>query len=286
MHIDPATAATPETAAGAEPATLFFDVDGTLVWYPDGLPVEEAKRARPAPAVYDAFRRLRANGHAPFICTGRSYGMVTPQLLELDTAGIVCGAGTTVVIDGEVVYDVCIEPDVLEQTVNKLVELGCDLIFEANEQAVLLLGSGAQDNADWHGFPVVHSFDDMRAVVPSLTYTKFCYTDDQLPKLQQAMDFFMQHYDICDLGIGKGEMTIKGVNKGTGIAHALKALGRTVKNSYGFGDSENDLAMLAAVETPVAMGNALPQVKECCAYVTDSVQDDGTVTALEHFGLI
>ena len=44
--------------------------------------------------------------------------------------------------------------------------------------------------------------------------------------------------------------------------------------------------MLAAVETAVAMGNAMPEVKAVADYVTDDVAHDGTVTAMQHFGLI
>ena len=56
--------------------------------------------------------------------------------------------------------------------------------------------------------------------------------------------------------------------------------------TFGFGDSGNDLGMLAAVETAVAMGNAMPEVKAVADYVTDDVAHDGTVTAMQHFGLI
>ena len=59
-----------------------------------------------------------------------------------------------------------------------------------------------------------------------------------------------------------------------------------LEGTFAFGDSENDLPMAGAVETFVAMGNALPSVKDRAAYVTDSVEDDGVVSALEHFGLI
>ena len=44
--------------------------------------------------------------------------------------------------------------------------------------------------------------------------------------------------------------------------------------------------MLAAVETAVAMGNAMPEVKAVVDYVTDDVAHDGIVTAMQHFGLI
>lgn len=44
--------------------------------------------------------------------------------------------------------------------------------------------------------------------------------------------------------------------------------------------------MLEAVQTPIAMGNALPHVKKKAVWVTDTVRKDGVYTALQHFGLI
>lgn len=82
-------------------------------------------------------------------------------------------------------------------------------------------------------------------------------------------------------------MSPKGIDKGVGLARALAYLGRAGnERTFGFGDSGNDLGMLAAVETAVAMGNAMPEVKAVAGYVTDDVAHDGTVTAMQHFGLI
>ncbi len=44
--------------------------------------------------------------------------------------------------------------------------------------------------------------------------------------------------------------------------------------------------MAPAVETFVAMGNALPGVKARADYVTDDAAHDGVATGLAHFGLI
>ncbi|RGM33254.1 HAD family hydrolase [Collinsella sp. OM08-14AT] len=83
------------------------------------------------------------------------------------------------------------------------------------------------------------------------------------------------------------ELSPRGIDKGVGVARALEYLGRTGNaRTFGFGDSGNDLGMLAAVETAVAMGNAMPEVKAVADYVTDDVAHDGTVTAMRHFGLI
>ena len=53
-----------------------------------------------------------------------------------------------------------------------------------------------------------------------------------------------------------------------------------------FGDGGNDIEMLRHVGIGVAMGNAKDEVKACADYVTTSVDDDGIVNALRHFGVI
>ena len=53
-----------------------------------------------------------------------------------------------------------------------------------------------------------------------------------------------------------------------------------------FGDGENDSTMLSYVGLGVAMGTASDAVKQQADYVTGTVDEDGVVTALRHFGLI
>lgn len=53
-----------------------------------------------------------------------------------------------------------------------------------------------------------------------------------------------------------------------------------------FGDSDNDLEMISGVGYGVAMGNALPLIKDVARYVTASNNQDGIATALSHFKLV
>jgi len=46
------------------------------------------------------------------------------------------------------------------------------------------------------------------------------------------------------------------------------------------GDSDNDLAMLRAVGTPIAMGNAAPAVKEAAVRIAPSNGEDGAAWAV------
>ena len=59
-----------------------------------------------------------------------------------------------------------------------------------------------------------------------------------------------------------------------------------LEESMAFGDGENDLSMLVHAGIGVAMGTASGEVKAQADYVTGTVDEDGIVAALQHFGLI
>ena len=81
------------------------------------------------------------------------------------------------------------------------------------------------------------------------------------------------------------EITLKGYSKGTGVERIIRELGANVEDTYGFGDSGNDIAMLQAVGTGIVMGDAPQKLKD--AYLTtDSLYSDGIEKALIRLGLI
>lgn len=49
------------------------------------------------------------------------------------------------------------------------------------------------------------------------------------------------------------------------------------------GDQNNDIELLKAGGVKVAMGNATPELKECANFITDSVENDGFVKAINKF---
>lgn len=284
---------TPHPLPGIDPAhcALFFDVDGTLI-YSDyskntghGDDDEPVAMPRPTPAVYDALNRLAAAGAKSFICTGRTLDLVYDDLLELPVTGIVSGAGACISMGGRVVTETVIDPELLEKTVNFMFENEIPVIFEGNGGSIATMPRGLT----YTGLPGVltaHSFDDFRKLVPSLRFEKFSYHDESVEKIERMGEPLLSHYVMSDLGIGTGEMSPIGVNKGVGVRHAVELLGEGPWTTFGFGDSENDLEMLRTVDVSVAMGNALPSVKAVARFVTDDVRDDGVVTALTRFGLI
>ena len=77
-----------------------------------------------------------------------------------------------------------------------------------------------------------------------------------------------------------------GGGKDRGMDAVLDHFGFDLSESMAFGDGENDLPMLRHAHIGVAMGNADDLVKSQADYVTGTVDEDGIVTALEHFGIL
>ena len=77
-----------------------------------------------------------------------------------------------------------------------------------------------------------------------------------------------------------------GGTKQNGIDQFLKYYDIDLSETMAFGDGGNDIQMLEHVNISVAMGNAHDDVKKIAHYITDSVDDNGIVHALQHFNLI
>lgn len=269
-----------------ESAVLFFDVDGTLASFdPDDMTDKDFNAVHPSKSVIDAFGRLRNAGHRAFICTGRPLWLIADGLRALNPAGIVAMAGATLEVEGRVVHEDCFDEAIVEELAHRVVDAGIEVFFESNAATFALEPVGVE-RSSLIGTSVVHSAEEMR-IDGSLRVDKVCLNVPSLARVANDDGFINRNFELCNTGGQNRELSPKGIDKGVGVARALAYLGREGNaRTFGFGDSGNDLGMLAAVETAVAMGNAMPEVKAVADYVTDDVEHDGTVTAMQHFGLI
>ncbi len=82
------------------------------------------------------------------------------------------------------------------------------------------------------------------------------------------------------------EVIPRSIDKGQGLRAACDALGIEPAEAIAFGDSENDIPMLRAAGTGVAMANAAEEVKAAADWITLSNNDNGIAAALRHFGAL
>lgn len=79
------------------------------------------------------------------------------------------------------------------------------------------------------------------------------------------------------------ECSAPGVTKGLSLERLCKHLGLTLAETIGVGDANNDLEMLKFAGLAVAMGNALPAVKEICDVVVADNDHGGCAEAIDKY---
>ena len=281
----PTTSASPAASAAHKRGDIcFFDIDGTLAWQDprlaQDLPEDERDHSTsPNEAVSQAIREFVANGNMAFICTGRTLSCIHPKLLELPWTGIVCLAGGYAEIDGHAIRDLSMTPSMLQHLAPYLEQSGEVIRFEGLN-GVVRMSADAPD-APGYARTLGDAVTQLQhySVYKILMSTSLANHIAQDKTLEPLLCFNELELEVTE--ISPRECTKRG-----GIQSVLDALDPHHGTVYGIGDASNDISLMNAVDVGIAMGNAPDYLKDKADYVTDTVDHDGVVAALEHFRLI
>ncbi len=289
MGLEPGFVPTASASPVASPThehgdICFFDIDGTLAWQDPRVAQELPESERdlspyPNEAVSQAIRDFVANGNMAFICTGRTLSCIHPKLLELPWAGIVCLAGGYVELEGHVIRDLAMTPGMLQRLAPYLEQSGEVIRFEGLNGVVRM----SADAPDAPGY--ARTLGDAVTQLQHYSAYKILMSTSLASRI--AQDKALEPL-LCfnELELEVTEISPRECTKRGGIQSVLDALDPHHGTVYGIGDASNDVSLMNAVDVGIAMGNAPDFLKEKADYVTDSIDHDGVVTALEHFGLI
>lgn len=289
MGLEPGFVPTTSASPAASPTRkhgdiCFFDIDGTLAWQDPRLAQdlpEDERDLSPYPneAVSQAIREFVANGNMAFICTGRTLSCIHPKLLELPWTGIVCLAGGYAEINGHAIRDLSMTPSMLQHLAPYLEQSGEVIRFEGLN-GVVRMSADAPD-APGYARTLGDAVTQLQhySVYKILMSTSLANHIAQDKALEPLLCFNELELEVTE--ISPRECTKRG-----GIQSVLDALDPHHGTVYGIGDASNDVSLMNAVDVGIAMGNAPDYLKDKADYVTDTVDHDGVVAALEHFGLI
>lgn len=262
----------------------FFDIDGTLAWQDPKLVQELPEGERdlspyPNETVAQAIRAFVANGNKAFICTGRALSCIHPKLLDLPWAGVVCLAGGYAELEGRIVRNAAISPGLLQRLAPYLEQSGEEIRFEGLNRVVRM----SADAPEAPGY--ARTSGDAVTQLKHYSAYKILMSTPLANRIAQDKELGPL---LCfnELELEVTEISPRECTKRAGIEAVLDALGPDHGTVYGIGDASNDIALMETVDVGIAMGNAPDFLKEKANYVTDSIDHDGVVTALEHFGLI
>ena len=269
---------------------IFLDIDGTLTTPGSNEP--------PASAL-EAIRLAQKAGHRVFLCSGRNYDMLRP-LLGFGFDGAVASGGGYVFMGDRVLYDCPMTETQRELALRLLKENGVLRTIEAKDASwcdegmgefLQEVSGGNSELLRWRealekdlGIRPMKEYDGR----PIYKVVFMCAKPEQLaPAIRELEgEFYFLVQDLAGANCLNGELINRKFDKGSGIRQVCEALGCSVEDTIGFGDSMNDLEMIQTVGTSVCMANGSPNLKKQSDLICPSVQEDGLAWAFRELGLV
>lgn len=271
-----------------KPKLILTDLDGTLLR--DDKSLSPANRA--------ALVRAAAQGAEVVVATGRFFGGIPRELLELPFLRyfiLMNGAKVYDRREDRVLYRSEIPLAQAERVMDLLEPLDCTVDCYQND--VGWMERRYFDHLDYYVTdPVSRAMvrshrrpvDDLRAQVRA--------GGDTVQKMQAYFPHLELRPRVMALlrrevpGVVQSvslptnlELNAAGATKGAALAALCRALGVDPLDTAAFGDGTNDVSMLAAAGVGVAMANGAPETRQAADLVTASNQEDGVALVLDRW---
>lgn len=253
---------------------IFIDLDGTIIDHSTNSIPESAKKA---------IKLLQENGHEIIIATGRPPSLFYGVEKKLNIDSYIASNGKIVVSKGELIYNDCIDNEIVDRLVKLAEKEKIDLAFESMTDYVLntdITDLSYKFSDVYHlEYPKLqhnyHLTNDIYQMV--LFYTKSDYK--KFEKLFPTLSFhFANEYGI--------DINAIGGLKEIGIQKIIEEKGINIEDTIAIGDGLNDVSMIEFAHFGIAMGNAHKALKDAADIVTDSVDNDGLYKVFKKLKLI
>ena len=257
---------------------LFFDVDGTLVSFKTHLIPD---------STVEALTQAKERGVKIFIATGRPTQFITNlgQIEHLVDGWVTTNGANCFIGDNTIRRKVFSREEVMKLLDYSDVE-GFPTIIVGSKDIAVHNYCKHVDDIFRQGLGVV-DIDFSRYDITDLEgqdilqLTPFCSSEQEayiVPRMGQCISgrWCNEFTDI----------TVKGADKGEGVAAMAEYIGIDISETMAFGDGGNDNTMIARAGIGIAMGNANEKTKLIADYITDHIDENGVSNALLHFGVI
>ena len=260
--------------AGDMQQAFFFDFDDTLYSHRRKCVPDSAR---------DALMRLHRCGHIMAVVTGRG-----PESIPFIRQALGVPCETIVLLNGQLIFRNgarIFERFIAIPSMHRIIETAkrCGFAYGGycrDGEIVNQLNSRVQ--AVWKDFcfplPVVlEGFEQKYRLYQGHLYI----TKEEAGCFGDCLEEYVinwSHQYLVNLIPKKG-------GKSLGIYWLIQDYNVSKANTFAFGDGFNDMDMLLSVGHGIAMGNAQDDLKRIAEHVTDAVDDDGILHALEYYGI-
>lgn len=250
---------------------MFFDIDGTLTCGVIGM------KPLISDLTKDTLKALKNAGHFIAIATGRPYFMCSDIAKEVEITNIVCNGGNDVYIDGVCKQEAPLNYKVAISLIHQCMEKDIAFAVSISNDLIRYTHNDAFSKLLNHS----HFLGELR-IEPNFCYENKAYKRLFIDKSRAAeLDF---HGLLVGSSYKEAYVIVEPDDKYHGIEVMMKHLQAPLEDVVVFGDGNNDIRMFEQAAISVAMGNAVPKLKEIATFITHDSDKDGIAYACEHFG--
>lgn len=237
----------------------------------------------------DAVKRMTDAGITVTIATGRMYRAALPiaQELGVNVPIITYNGALIKSTDGEIIHAEYLPENIVVEIVNFYEQRGWYL--QSYSEDILYVpayndyAKFYEDNqkvkanvVGWDGMKTKTSHVcKMLSIADNLEQT--------LQRTAELKAAFGDKIDVTKSTPIFTEIVCPRVSKASAVKILAEKFGVDRAEVMAIGDSDNDLPMLKAAGTSIAMGNATDEVKKACDVVTGLCEDDGFAQAVDKF---
>lgn len=263
---------------------IAFDMDGTLL----------NSRKEITPLTLAALNRAADAGKKIALSTGRcrpeldSYLSLIPKIRYL-----ICTSGALVydVYTQEEILKRSLEPSLVKELLKLAIKEGAMMHLLDRESIVQ---TDQFQHMERYGMGVYKPMYERVVTSWDNLYETYCAS----PFPVEKMNFY--HTDLesrertrrrieeagfpvilADAERGSLEISAAGVDKGSGLRKLCERLNIPVSRTIAAGDADNDISILKAAGLSVAMGNALPHIKELADVTVSDCDHDGCAEIID-----
>ena len=262
---------------------IALDLDGTVL--DSRKDISEETRT--------AVRAARAAGVKVVVATGRIAGEAAIFARELGTDRDMIVAGGAAIADAETGKNRIskqIDPETCAAVLDRLQAEPVLLMAYADEKlysrpedvAEWIAGSGRTEGAAGRHIVMEDVAAAVRAERPCVNKVFVGGSPEEIGRLADTLQGTAGVH-ITRSGVDNIEIMPEGAHKGWALRRLAEELGIDIAETLAIGDSANDLEMLRAAGTAVAMANGDAPVLALADYVTDDNDHEGVAKAIYHY---
>jgi Cof subfamily protein (haloacid dehalogenase superfamily) len=250
-----------------------FDIDGTLR---DNVNHEVSSSTKLA------LDTLKEMGYKLIISTGRAYDSLKRTKINelIDWDGFVLNNGQLLLDHNEnVIEEKAFDPSTVIEVIKRADELNYAVTLKKEKRTITKEPDEYVKTTQAYFNNVigpVEKYDGHEDVWAMIIYGPMGY--DYAPFLD---------IEGCNVLPGMScyaDVSIKGVSKAKGCQYFVDHF--QSEGYVAFGDSQNDLEMFKYADISICMGNGDELAKKRADYITDDINNDGILHALQHFNWI